>query len=203
MEVEILNRGSNNDIQVHDSVIKAGSMKIVIEGSNNILSIGADTTLGNGLIEIRNHHSTISIGKKCLINGSLRCRASETLLSIGDMTTMMSAQITLHEKGCITIGEDCMLSGDIKMDVSDMHSIVDANTGKRINPPRDIYIERHVWIGQGVHILKGATVGHDSILGAKALVSSSIPSNSIAIGVPAKVVKSGISWDRKLMPTDE
>ena len=175
---------------------------MVIQGSNNLLSIGSNTTLGNGMIEIRNNSSAIEIGESCLINGWLRCRADETKINIGRKTTMMWVQITLHEKGVINIGEDCMFSGDIRMDVSDMHSIIDIKSGKRINPPGDIHIEDHVWVGQGVHILKGHTIGHDSILGAKALITSSIPSNSIAVGVPAKVVKSGVTWDRERLPVE-
>ncbi len=203
MKIEVKDLGSNNEIFIHDSVKKSGNMTIVIEGSNNMLLIDAGTNLGNGLIEIRNNFSKIEIGQNCLINGWLRCRSNYTNLHIGRETTIMWAQITLHEKGAINIGEDCMLSGDIRMDVSDMHSILDAETKMRLNPPADINIENHVWVGQGVHILKGNSIGHDAILGAKALVASSIPNNSIAVGVPAKVVKSGVTWDRKILPFDE
>ena len=203
MAVKIENRGSNNRILIHESVERTGNMKIVIEGNNNLLDIGARTRLGNGIMEIRNHRSIISIGEDCFINGTLRCRAHETRLLIGSKTTMMWVDITLHEKGVINIGCDCMFSGEVKMDVSDMHSILDVDSGRRINPPKDIEIENHVWIGQGVHILKGCHIGHDSILGAKALITSSIPNNSIAVGIPAKVVKSGISWHRKLLPMPE
>lgn len=112
----------------------------------------------------------------------------------------MNSVITLHEAGSIVIGRDCMLSGDVRMDVSDMHSILDAATKQRINPPEDICIDDHVWIGQGVHILKGTTIGANSILGAKAVVCSAIPSGVIAVGVPAKVVKEGITWDRRRLP---
>lgn len=196
----VTDEGSDNIIIIEDSVKRLGNLQVKIYGNGNKLVIGEHTRLGGGLIEIRNNDSEILIGKSCLINGSFRCRANETVIKIGNKTTMMNAIITLHEKGCITIGEDCMLSGDIRMDVSDMHSILDAVTKKRINPPRDISIENHVWIGQGVHVLKGSIIESNSIIGAKSLVNSRVPTGCIAVGIPAKVVREGIDWDRRRLP---
>lgn len=202
VKIEIKNLGLNNEVIVPESVKLTGNMRIVVEGNNNLITIGNNTTLGNGLIEIRNNRACITIGEYCLINGWIRCRANETEVNIGSKTTMMWVQVTLHEKGIINIGEDCMFSGDIRMDVSDMHSILDLESNRRINPPGNITIEDHVWVGQGVHILKGNTIGSNSILGAKALITTSIPGNSIAAGVPAKVIRTGVTWDRKLLPLD-
>tara|TARA_R100000306_G_scaffold62348_1_gene68856 strand:- start:954 stop:1559 length:606 start_codon:yes stop_codon:yes gene_type:complete len=200
MESYIENLGQNNKIIIDETVKRTGGLKVRILGNNNKLVIGAGTRLGNGLIEFTHSFSEIAIGERCLINGQFRCRADEAIIRIGSETTMMNSIMTLHEKGTISVGFDCMLSGDVRMDVSDMHSILDAQTMQRINPPEDIHISDHVWIGQGVHILKGAEIGKDSILGAKAVVSSRIPSGSIAVGVPAKVVRDGITWDRRRLP---
>lgn len=192
--------GKNNKINIPDSVNVFGAFKVVVSGSNNTINISPETRLGNGIIEIRNNNSKIDIGARCLINGQLRCRENNTNIVIGDDTTIMNAIITLHEAGCIQLGEDCMLSGDIIMDVSDMHSIIDVQSGRRINPPMDILIDRHVWIAQGAHIMKGAKIGENSIIGAKSLVNSSIPSGCVAAGVPARVIKNGVTWDRRRLP---
>lgn len=55
---------------------------------------------------------------------------------------------------------------------------------------KDIVIGDNVWIGHGVYIMPGVTIGNNSIIGAKAVVTKSIPADSIAVGIPAKVVKS-------------
>ena len=196
----IEDKGLNNTIIIKDNVKRVGNIQVRIHGNNNKILIGEYTKLGNGLIEVRNNYSEISIGEKCVINGMFRCRADETMIKIGDKTTMMNVMISLHEKGSIILGEDCMLSGDIRMDVSDMHSILDALTMKRINPAKDIRIGNHVWIGQGVHILKGCIIEDNSIVGAKSLVSTNIPSGCIAVGIPAKVVRQGVTWDRQRLP---
>lgn len=54
---------------------------------------------------------------------------------------------------------------------------------------KGIRIEDNVWIGAGVIVLDGVTIGRDSIVGAGAVVSEDIPEFSIAVGIPAKVVK--------------
>lgn len=52
-----------------------------------------------------------------------------------------------------------------------------------------VHIEDNVWIGEGVCILPGVTIGKGSIIGAMSVVTKSVPDYSIAVGVPAKVVK--------------
>lgn len=51
-----------------------------------------------------------------------------------------------------------------------------------------VIIEDNVWVGEGVSILPGVTIGRNSIIGANAVVTKNIPENSVAIGVPAKVI---------------
>ena len=54
---------------------------------------------------------------------------------------------------------------------------------------KDVHIGSNVWIGQNVVILPGVSIGDNCVIGAGAIVSKSIPKNSIAVGNPAKVVK--------------
>lgn len=54
---------------------------------------------------------------------------------------------------------------------------------------KGITVEDNVWIGAGVIVLDGVTIGRDSIIGAGAVVSEDIPEFSIAVGIPAKVIK--------------
>jgi acetyltransferase-like isoleucine patch superfamily enzyme len=79
-----------------------------------------------------------------------------------------------------------MFSSEIRVMTTDHHTIRDAATGERINPPQDVAIGRHVWVGRGVQVLKGA----------RSLVTGEIEAGSLALGVPAKVVRSGIIWER-------
>ncbi len=61
---------------------------------------------------------------------------------------------------------------------------------------RPITIENNVFIGYNCLILKGVTIGENSVIGANSVVSNSIPKNSIAIGNPCKLVIRE-DWDNK------
>jgi maltose O-acetyltransferase len=54
---------------------------------------------------------------------------------------------------------------------------------------RPVKIEDNVWIGGGVIILPGVTIGKNSVIGAGSVVTRSIPRNSIAFGNPCKVIR--------------
>ena len=44
--------------------------------------------------------------------------------------------------------------------------------------------------------MKGCTIGRGAIIGSNTIVTKDIPPNSLAVGMPAKVVKSNVSWSR-------
>lgn len=52
-----------------------------------------------------------------------------------------------------------------------------------------IVIEDNVWIGAGVHIMGGVTIGKNSVIGAGSVITKNIPENVIAAGVPCKVIR--------------
>jgi acetyltransferase-like isoleucine patch superfamily enzyme len=59
---------------------------------------------------------------------------------------------------------------------------------KQGNSYKGITVEEDCWLGSGVRVLDGVTIGRGSIIGAGAVVTKDIPPYSIAVGVPAKVV---------------
>lgn len=54
---------------------------------------------------------------------------------------------------------------------------------------RPIIIEDNVWIGAGVHIMGGVTIGQNSVIGAGSVITKDIPGNVIAAGTPCKVIR--------------
>jgi acetyltransferase-like isoleucine patch superfamily enzyme len=95
-----------------------------------------------------------------------------------------------------------MLAKQVEIRTGDSHSIVDIVTGKRINYASNVILEEYVWVGAHSKILKGVRVGHNSIIGTGAIVTKDIPANSIAAGVPAKVLRSGVDWKRERLLID-
>jgi len=200
MPVRIDDHGQRNRIDVPEDM--PGQLTITLRGHDHHIVVGPESRCPNLRIDVVGHGCTIEIGAGCVLSGDITLRHRDTHVRIGAGTTAMGVRISLHEAGRITIGEDCMLSGDIRMDVSDMHSIIDVASGRRINPPADVSIGDHVWLGTGVFVTKGTTIGAHCIVGAKSVVTKDLPPNSLAAGQPARVLRNGVTRDRRRLPMD-
>ncbi len=107
-------------------------------------------------------------------------------------------RLLLHEPKTISIGTGSLIAGGTDISVSDMHSIIDICTDERINHAEDVRIDESVWIGKNCTVLKGSIIGSDSIIGAGSIVTGRIPSNSLAVGTRARVVRSDVRCEREL-----
>ena len=111
--------------------------------------------------------------------------------------------LNLFNGGDFTIGERCALGSFVRIENWSGIQIGDdfvAAPGLHLNSgdhdpvtfkpkPLPIKIGDRVWCGVDVTIISGATIGDDVVIGAGSVVVKDIPSNSIAAGVPAKVIK--------------
>ena len=91
--------------------------------------------------------------------------------------------------------EDNVLMGSNVMIIDHNHGSIDysdLSIPPRLRPLSSngpIHICKNVWIGEKVSILSGVTIGENSIIGANSVVTKDIPSNVVACGIPAKVIK--------------
>lgn len=67
--------------------------------------------------------------------------------------------------------------------------LADVPTQRRLFSKGPVIIGDNVWIGENVTILPGVTIGANAIIGANTVVSKDIPANSVAAGVPARVIR--------------
>jgi acetyltransferase-like isoleucine patch superfamily enzyme len=88
----------------------------------------------------------------------------------------------------ISIGEDCAISWDVQFIDSDQHSIDGAGG------PAPIIVGNHVWIGQRATILKGVRIGDGAAVAAGSVVTKDVAAGTVVGGVPAKVIKTGVTW---------
>lgn len=190
-------KGENNSIERSEALLSKVTFDIV--GNDNEIIIGVGARFSNVRIYIRGSNHKLLIGDNCIVrSGSFWFEDSNCTITVGDHCTIEEAGIAVTEPHSrIELGKDCMLSGGISIRNGDSHSIIDLNTNKRINYAQDIDIGDHVWIGSQVQILKGVKIGPNSIIGLRSIVTKDIPSNCIAVGVPAKVVKERVTWDRE------
>ncbi len=154
----------------------------------------------------------LSLGEKVLVEkyARLTCRG-DGVIEIGDKSyigpyvlletqrggfikigsnTRIDTFCVIYGAGGVTIGNDCLIACHTVI-VAGNHNFSDIT--KKINTQgltaKGITIGDDVWIGTGVSILDGVHIGSHTVIGAGSVVTKDIPDNSIAVGVPAKVIK--------------
>ena len=88
--------------------------------------------------------------------------------------------------GGITIEDEVLLGPRVNL-VTENHPLDPMNRRALICKP--IVIKRKAWIGAGATILPGVTIGENAVVAAGAVVSKDVPANTVAGGIPAKVIK--------------
>lgn len=171
--------------------------KILCRGKNNKIVIGDFTRLIGCTIRIQGNNNTVIIGDACSCNhADIWMEDDNNTLQIGDKTALCgSIQLAVIEGTQLIIGKDCLFSSKIDIRTGDSHSLIQQDTGKRINYSRSITIEDHVWVGTGVTILKGTHIANHCMVGAGSLLCKKYDdSNCVIAGNPAKEVKSNVDW---------
>jgi acetyltransferase-like isoleucine patch superfamily enzyme len=132
----------------------------------------------------------IEIGSQTLIAGALHLIGPgriERRLRIGGqcyLTTPLfidlTADVSVGDR--VGIGHHCLL-------ITSGHEIGPPEQRLGAAHPKPIAIGDGAWIGAGVTILPGVSIGPGAVVGAGSLVTSDIPANALALGVPARVIR--------------
>jgi maltose O-acetyltransferase len=95
---------------------------------------------------------------------------------------------TVLDEAPVTIGDDCFIGPNVSIYTA-CHSTDPVERNSRREWAESVIIGDNVWIGGSVTILPGVTIGDNVTIGAGSVVTKDIPSNSIAVGNPCKVIK--------------
>ena len=136
------------------------------------------------LPEIDNRGGTIDVGNCAFFPGvRLECWASARI-TIGDGTYLnRNTEVVAAES--VSIGRDCKIGRDVLVMDTDQHAL----PGRPL-AVRPVVIEDRVWVGARAIVLKGVRIGHDSVVGAGAIVTRDVPPWSVVAGQPARVLRS-------------
>lgn len=94
----------------------------------------------------------------------------------------------------VTIGNDVLFGWNVSVRDSDGHTLIYDDANQPTLSP--VSIGNHVWVCAETHILKGAAVGNDCVVGYASLLSKGTLDNNILwAGHPAKIIKQNINWD--------
>lgn len=185
-------KGSGNKVNI---LSKRKKFKIVINGNNNSVIIASNCLLDNTVIHINGDNNILIVEKKARFMGPCKINMSNgAKLHIGENAGIRGVSFILDAAN-ISVGKLCMFSYNIIIRNTDSHKVIDLSTNEIVNPSKDIILGEHVWIGHNSTILKGVSIGDDSIVALGAVVTKSCPANSIIAGNPAKIVKTNVTWN--------
>ncbi|KAL6625513.1 trimeric LpxA-like protein [Neocallimastix sp. 'constans'] len=104
-------------------------------------------------------------------------------VSIGDNVFINSGTLFMATGG-ITIEDDTILAANVQL-ITNNHDLRQHN----IITCKPVHLKKNCWIGAGVTILPGVTIGENSVIGAGSVVTKDVEDNVLAVGNPAKVIK--------------
>ena len=102
------------------------------------------------------------------------------------------------EPWIITLGENVYITDGVKFITHDGGTLLYRNQVPDLEITKPIVLGNDVYVGNNVIFLPGVTVGNNVVIGAGAVVSRDIPDNSVAVGVPARVIKTADEYLEKL-----
>lgn len=111
-----------------------------------------------------------------------------SFISVG-AGTFINYGLTALDVAPITIGRDCQIGPHVQL-LTPTHPLEAQPRRDKLEAAKPITLEDNVWLGGGVIVCPGVTIGQNSVIGAGAVVTRDIPADVVAVGNPARVVKS-------------
>lgn len=146
-----------------------GGLGSLVIGNNSKFGYPLAPMLGNGsiLLQPRTPTSTIRIGAQ---------------VSFSNNVSIVSVQE-------VVVGDRCLIGDLVTIADCDGHEIAPETRRRSVGKSGSVVIESDVWLGSRVIVTKGVTIGCNTVVGAMSVVTSSLPPNCVAAGVPATVIR--------------
>ena len=162
-----------------------------LRGLGNVVEPGC--RIGAGVaarLGVRDHHrGRVHIAAGCQLEDGVVLDAFGGEIAIG-RNTFIGPYAVVYGQAGVTIGDNCLIAMHCCI-LSSNHTVPPLGVLIRSQP--DILLPtklgRDVWLGAGVTVLGGVTIGDGCVGGAGAVVTQDLPAYSVAIGVPARVVR--------------
>jgi acetyltransferase-like isoleucine patch superfamily enzyme len=133
--------------------------------------------------------ATVRIGRWAWIGHDCKIRSHEGEVSIG-AKSVIGQECTISSYQHVSIGRECIIADRVMLIDFD-HGVTEVERPIRAQGiyKRDVRVGNNVWIGYGACVLRGVSVGDNSVIGTSAVVTKDLPENAVAAGVPARVVR--------------
>ncbi|WP_046529877.1 MULTISPECIES: sugar O-acetyltransferase [Cellulomonas] len=102
--------------------------------------------------------------------------------------TFVNSNLTALDVARITIGEDCQIGPNVQL-LTPTHPVDPQPRRDKLEAALPIVLGDNVWLGGGVIVCPGVTIGDNTVVGAGSVVVRDLPANVVAVGNPARVVR--------------
>ena len=147
----------------------------------------------------------IRFGRFVWIGDGTKIRCHEGVVEVGEKT-VMGQECTISAYQRVRIGDECVIA-DRAMFIDFDHGIVETERPIRLQGiyKRDVEVGNNVWIGYGACVLRGVSVGDNSVIGTNSVVTKDVPANAVVGGIPARIIRmreapAEMSWERPVEP---
>ena len=127
-----------------------------------------------------------STGKRFQINQPFRCDYGANII-IGE-NFFSNFNLTILDEAAVRIGDNVFIGPNVGIYTA-CHPLEEDERNKAIEWAEPVTIGNSVWIGGSATILPGVTIGNNVVIGAGSVVTHDIPSDSVAVGNPAKIIR--------------
>ncbi|RUT01207.1 hypothetical protein DSM106972_067580 [Dulcicalothrix desertica PCC 7102] len=197
MSVPLRIIGSNLRTSVYRLIFAEIGQKVYIQdsvefiGTQNI-DIGNFVRIHRGThIDASGHENNrISFGSEVEIQQGVNFQALNDTQIIIDNDVLLGPYVSIAGPGNIRIGKSCMIAAKSGI-YANNHIFSDLTIDIALQgvTRKGIVIEDDCWLGHGVTVLDGVIIGKGSVIGAGSVVTKDIPPYSVAVGIPARVIK--------------
>jgi len=177
--------------------------RLVLYPVTDTLIVLASQTQNLTSLGVGGDGATIFIGPDCEFTaGDLYCGSTSSIVFNGGVTATRCAVVDARNGGSIVAEPDQLWAANVYVATDDMHRLADLATGARLNPfGAHIRLGRHVWLGRDVSVTGHTDIGDDVVVGMQSMVrGQKIPPNTAIGGVPARVLREGITWSVEDLP---
>ncbi|HEX5145632.1 MAG TPA: acyltransferase [Conexibacter sp.] len=131
----------------------------------------------------------VVLGRWSWLGHGCKVRAHEGEVSIG-AKSVLGQECTISAYQHVSIGRECIVADRVMLIDFD-HGVVEVDRPIRLQGiyKRDVHVGHNVWIGYGACVLRGVTVGDNTVVGTSSVVTKDLPANAVAAGAPARVLR--------------
>ena len=155
-----------------DGIVYTSGIPYVVKGMHSEMKFGKNVRMLN-----RSWMNSVGLNHNCIITTE-----KDAKLKIGNNVGLSGSSIWCFKE--VEIEDNVKIGANTLITDGDAH-LDDPRAGE-IKP---VHISKNVWLGMNVTVLKGVTIGRNSIIGAGSIVTKNIPDNVVAAGNPCKVIR--------------